>query len=345
MPDPLSATNARLPNELPKTAYAGHILVVRLGAMGDIVHALPAAASLKHGFPGWRVTWVVEPRWAPLLTANPFVDRLVLQDLRPGAGLARFWRELRAARFDFAVDFQGLAKSALVACAARADRIYGFDRSVVREPLAALFYSDRVPTKSLHRVDRNLELAAWAGASTALRSFPLPPGRAEGELPDGAFVLASPLSGWRAKQWPLDYYARLAQRLRREAGLPLVLNGPSAAREALAGVAGAVLHLSSIEGLIDATRRAAAVVGVDSGPLHVAAALGKPGVAIFGPTDPAQTGPYGGSFTVLRSPAAVTSYKRRNEIDPSMRAVTPDAVFEALQAQLARRGRPADCLA
>jgi heptosyltransferase I len=97
--------------------------------------------------------------------------------------------------------------------------------------------------------------------------------------------------------------------------------------------------------LIDATRRAAAVVGVDSGPLHVAAALGKPGVAIFGPTDPAQTGPYGGSFTVLRSPHAVTSYKRRNEIDPSMRAVTPDAVFDALQPQLARRNHPADCLA
>jgi heptosyltransferase-1 len=77
----------------------------------------------------------------------------------------------------------------------------------------------------------------------------------------------------------------------------------------------------------------------------VAAALGRPGVAIFGPTDPAQTGPYGGSITVLRSPHAVTSYKRRNEIDPSMRAVTPDAVFEALQPQLARRTHPADCLA
>jgi heptosyltransferase-1 len=323
----------------------GRLLVVRLGAMGDIVHALPAVASLKHGFPGWQVTWVVEPRWAPLLEANPFVDRVVPLDRRTGAGLARAWRELREQRFDFAVDFQGLVKSALVACAARTERIYGFDRSLVREPLAALFYSDKVAARSAHRVDRNLELAAGAGASIALHSFPLPPGRAEGVLPAGAFVLASPLSGWRAKQWPLDYYARLAERLRREAGVPLVLNGPPGEREALAGVADTMLHLSSIEGLIDATRRAAAVVGVDSGPLHVAAALGRPGVAIFGPTDPAQTGPYGGSITVLRSPHAVTSYKRRNEIDPSMRAVTPDAVFEALQPQLARRTHPADCLA
>jgi heptosyltransferase-1 len=312
--------------------------------MGDIVHTLPAAASLKHSFPGWRVTWVVEPPWAPLLQANPFVDRVVLLDRRAGAGLARFWRELREERFDFAVDFQGLVKSALVACAARTERIFGFDRSVAREPLAALFYSDRAPARAVHRVDRNLQLAAAAGASTALHSFPLPPGRAEGELPAGAFVLTSPQSGWQAKQWPLEYYARLAQRLRRDAGIPLVVNGPPSEREALAGIAGTVLHLSSIEGLIDATRRAAAVLGVDSGPLHVAAAMGKPGVAIFGPTDPAQTGPYGAGFTVLRSPHAVTSYKRRNEIDPSMRAVTPDAVFEALQARLARP-HPADCLA
>jgi heptosyltransferase-1 len=312
--------------------------------MGDIVHALPAAASLKHSFPGRQVTWVVEPRWAPILQDNPFVDRLVLLDRRTGASVARVWRELRDERFDFAVDFQGLVKSALVACVARTERIYGFDRSVVRERLAALFYSDRVPTRSVHRVDRNLELAAAAGASTALHSFPLPPGRAEGELPAGAFVLASPLSGWRSKQWPLDYYARLAERLRAEAGVPLVLNGPPAEHEALAGVPNTVLHLSSIEGLIDATRRAAAVVGVDSGPLHVAAALGRPGVAIFGPTDPAQTGPYGGSFTVLRDRRAVTTYKRGTEIDPSMRAVLADAVFAALQPRLARP-HPADCLA
>jgi heptosyltransferase-1 len=113
----------------------------------------------------------------------------------------------------------------------------------------------------------------------------------------------------------------------------------------LQSVSGPLLHLSSLEGLIDATRRAAAVVGVDSGPLHVAAALGKAGVAIFGPTDPAQTGPYAGSFAVLRSPDAVTSYKRRNQIEPSMRAITPEAVFEALLAQMARRDHPADCLA
>lgn len=321
------------------------ILVVRLGAMGDIIHALPAAASLKHSFPGSQVTWAVEPRWAPLLAGNPFVERALLVDRQSGAGIARAWRELRAEPFDFAVDLQGLIKSALVACMARTERIYGLRAALAREPLAALFYSDKVAARAVHRVDRNLELAAAAGASTALRAFPLPPGRAEGALPAGLFILASPLSGWPAKQWPLEYYGRLAARLMREAGIPLVLNGPPGARETLGRVPDAVPHLSSIEGLIDATRRAAAVVGVDSGPLHLAAALGKPGVAIFGPTDPAQTGPYGGSVAVLRSPGAVTSYKRRNEIDASMRAIAPEAVFDALLPQLARPAHAADCLA
>ena len=325
--------------------YKGaRILVVRLGAMGDIVHALPAVASLKHSFPGSLVTWIVETRWGALLEGNPFVDRVILLDRRTRAGLARAWREVRAERFDFAVDFQGLIKSALVTCAARTERIYGLAPSLAREPVAALFYSDKVMARAPHRVDRNLELAAAAGASTALRSFPLPPGREEGLLPAGVFVLASPLSGWRSKQWPMEFYARLAARLRR-AGIPLVLNGPPSASETLAAVADAVVHLSSIEGLIDVTRRATAVVGGDSGPLHMAAALGKSGVALYGPTDPLQTGPYGGSLQVLRDPGAITSYKRRNEIDPAMRALSPDAVSDALERQLAGRTHPADCLA
>jgi len=93
-------------------------------------------------------------------------------------------------------------------------------------------------------------------------------------------------------------------------------------------------HLSSIAGLIDATRRAAAVVGVDSGPMHLAAALRKPGVAIFGPTDPAVNGPYGGTVDVLRAAGATTSYKRESSIAPSMREITPRQVWSSLQCQL-----------
>jgi heptosyltransferase-1 len=174
-------------------------------------------------------------------------------------------------------------------------------------------------------VDRHLELAAAAGAVQPLRAFPLPAGRAEGNLPAGEFVLASPLAGWGAKQWPLAHFRRLGTLLREELGMPLVLDGPPGS---------GFDHHSSLAGLIHATRRASAVVGVDSGPLHLAAALNRPGVAIFGPTDPARNGPYGTSIRVLRSEGASTSYKRDPGMAACMQAITPERVLACLKAQL-----------
>lgn len=313
------------------------ILIVRLGAMGDIIHTLPAAATLKHSFPGSHLTWAIAPRWAPLLEGNPFVDRLVFIERHSFAALANSYRELRREPFDFGVDFQGLIQSALVATAARADQIYGFHRSQTRESLAALFYSSVTISQSKHIVDRNLDLAHSANASDALRVFPMPVGKPEHALPSGDFVLASPLAGWTSKQWPLEYYSTLARKLRQELDTPLVVNGPQASAELLGRITDAQVHLSGLPGLIDATRRAAAVLGVDSGPLHIAAALGKPGAAVFGPTDPARNGPYGGSIETLRSPRAVTSYKRLAAIDDSMRDIDPDAVFASLKRQLQQR--------
>jgi heptosyltransferase-1 len=322
---------------------SGRILVVRLGAMGDIVHTLPAVASLKHSFPGWRLAWAVEPKWAPLLEDNPFIDDLLWFRRDGPAGWLENWRGLREHRYDFAVDFQGLMKSALVASAARPARLFGYHHSQLRERAAALFYSDKTESRSAHMVDRHLDLAASAGAASAIRAFPLPQGHPEGDLPR-EFVLASPLAGWNAKQWPIDYYRDLAALVRRECGLPLVLNGPPSAWADLAQIKDAVAHSSGIPGLIDATRRAVAVIGVDSGPLHLAAALGKPGVAIFGPTDPARNGPYGDSMRVLRSAGAVTTYKRSTSIDESMTRVSPSEVLETLRAVLGERRRAADCL-
>ena len=320
------------------------ILVVRLGSMGDVIHTLPAVATLKHSFPGSSLTWLIEPKWACLLEGNPFVDAVIVLDRRTLAGIGHAWRQLRLRHFRFAVDFQGLFKSALAASVARADRIYGFHQSQAREPVAALFYSNRVRTESAHVVDRNLELASAAGASAVVRAFPLPEGIPEGKLPEGDFILASPLAGWPAKQWPLEHYSALAGLLRR-LGLPLVLNGPMGAAPLLTGIQGTVVHVSGLPGLIHATRRASAVVGIDSGPLHLAAALAKPGVAVFGPTDPERNGPYCKSFAVLRDPRAVTSYKRTVHADPCMRAIRPETVFEALEEKLAGRSRSADQIA
>jgi heptosyltransferase-1 len=308
-----------------------NILVVRLGAMGDIIHALPGAASLKHSFSDARVTWVVEPKWAPLLEGNGFVDRIIAFQ----KGDPRSWRrtkdELRAEHYDLAVDFQGLLKSALIAHAARAERIAGFGSRVVRERLAGLFYSARIQSAAAHVVDQALDLAAGAGASNLVRIFPLPAGTPEGRLPDVPFALASPLAGWTSKQWPLEYYEKLAALLSRKLGMPLVLNG---APGTVPAVAGTLIHESGLPGLIDATRRAALVIGVDSGPLHLAAALNKAGAAVFGPTDPVRNGPYGGHFEVFRIPGAHTTHRRGTVITASMRAITPEQVFSALESRV-----------
>jgi heptosyltransferase I len=141
-------------------------------------------------------------------------------------------------------------------------------------------------------------------------------------------VLAAPFAGWTAKQWPLAAYARLGELLHARS-IRLVLNIPAAREAQLRGHPVSV-QVSGIPGLIDATRRCMAVVGVDSGPLHLAAALAKRGVAIYGPTDPATNGPYGGTITVLRSPAAVSSYTRRRDIDASMESISPGQVFAEL---------------
>ena len=314
----------------PPRVSSLQILVVRLGSMGDVIAALPAVASLKHSIPHSKITWVIDPKWSLLLDGNPYVDSVLHLDRRTFTGLRHAWRQLRSAKFDFAVDFQGLVKSALVATLARPERIFGFNAAYARESPASWFYSTKVPIRSFHAVERNLDLAAAAGASNILRTFPLPPGEQQGKLPEGDFVLASPLAGWGAKQWPLEHYSKLAERLNHECGMPLVLDAPYPLH-----VQGTQTHVSTLAGLIYGTRRATAVVGLDSCPLHLAAALGKQGVAIYGPTDPARHGPYGGTIAVLRSPEAVTTYRRTSESDASMRDITPDQVFDALVPILA----------
>jgi heptosyltransferase-1 len=267
----------------------------------------------------------------PLLEGNGFVDRIIVFRRDDPVSWKRTKDELRAERYDLAVDFQGLTKSALIAHLARPERIAGFGPGVVRERPAGLFYSNRVESKAVHVVDQALDLAAGAGASNLVRAFPLPQGTREGRLPGGPFALASPLAGWGSKQWPLDYYEKLAGLLSEKLGMPLVLNG---APGSIPEVPGALIHESGIAGLLDATRRASLVIGVDSGPLHLAAALNKSGVAVFGPTDPTRNGPYGGDFQVFRIPGVRTTHRRNAAIDPSMRAITPEQVLEALETKV-----------
>jgi len=310
------------------------ILIIRLGAMGDIIHALPAVASLKCTFPERKLTWVVARRWMPLLQGNPHIDELVPFDRSGIAALFASHHRLGRIRPTVAIDLQGLLQSALAGRFARPETFFGFDRSVAREPLAARLYTHRIHVTGPHRIQRNMQLVEAVGASQVVWDTWLPEGMPEGDLPSTDFVLASPFAGWKSKEWPIARWDTLGKLLEHE-GLPLILNMPVEQARGLAPLKHCRIHSSSLEGLIYATRRATAVIGLDSGPLHLAAALGKPGVALFGPTDPLQTGPFRSSMVVLRAAEVQTTYKRDDAIHQSMNEITVEQVALALQQSLA----------
>jgi heptosyltransferase-1 len=313
------------------------ILIVRLSAMGDILSTLPAVSSLRKSFPEHRIVWTIAPKWLPLLEGNPDIDEIVPFHRNGLPSLLASLACLRAIKPEIAIDFQTLIYTAAIGRLARPRLFYGWDAGFAREFLAGYLYSRRIRYRSEHVVDQNLELAAAAGASETACEFHIPAGSPEGALPMGPFVLANPFAGWAAKEWPLANYAALSQALKAE-GLALVLNVPPQRRREVEALRGVEVHVSTLPGLIDATRRAVVVLGLDSGPLHLAAALRKPGVALYGPTDPVRNGPYGGTVRVIRAAAARTSHKRRKQIDPSMKTITVDQVHDALRAVLNTAG-------
>lgn len=314
----------------------GPILIIRLGAMGDILHALPALHALRLSFPQSPIHWVVASKWGPLLEGNPDLTGLIPLERRGLGNIVDAVRRLRPLRPERAFDFQGLIQSAIVGRASRPRAFFGFSRTAARESLASLFYTHRIQPFSRHVVDRNLDLAQAAGAERT-SSFPwIPPGRREGQLPAGPFVLSNPFAGWTGKQWPIERYDVLA-RLLEPHGLRLVLNVPVERAGEVSGLRHARIYHSSLYGLIDATRRAAAIVGLDSGPLHLAAALQKPGVALFGPTDPGRNGPYGDTIPVIRAENVATTYRRDYTIHPSMAQISADRVVDALLRSMKQR--------
>lgn len=304
------------------------VLIVRLGAMGDIVHALPLLASFRRAWPAAEADWLVDRRHAALLDLVPGLASRIVVDTRVVLG-ERGWaatiRRLRARRYDVVVDAQGLIKSALLARSTGASPIVGFARGHVREAAAAWAYTIAVdPSPARHVVERNLALARAAGVPEPVRLFPLQvptPGIALRDalaaLGDG-FAILNPGAAWPNKRWPPDRFAALATGVHRATGLrALVLWGPG--EEALArGIADASAGAAvaapptSLPDLVAVVARARVLVAGDTGPLHIAAALGTPVVGIFGPTDPARNGPWSpADLSVSRSARCGCVHQRR----------------------------------
>lgn len=354
------------------TAPMNSILVVRLGHLGDVVHALPAVAALRDAFPSARIGWAIEERWTDLLSAagarsastgnpeKPLVDTAHLVSTKAWRGsplssatwseAAENLRAIRTARYDAVVDFQGLWKSGLVARWSAAPVRVGFRRP--RELGVSRLYTRRVAPRRRHVIEQNLELVeTLTGKPSSSVRFPVPRDEAaeawcEQELARRgltAFAILSPGGGWGAKLWPAASYGRLARLLADQASLPSLVNvGPdqNSLGELVESVAGDAAQAigCSVARLVALLRRASLVIGGDTGPAHLAAALGAPVVALFGPTSPERNGPFGLRTVTLRSPRSRTSYSHVERPDPNLVSILPEQVLAEALALLGRSG-------
>jgi lipopolysaccharide heptosyltransferase I len=310
------------------------IAIVRLTSLGDVVHTLPLAAALKRELPDSWILWIVEEHERVLVEQNPAVDQVIvgpsrrwrreawnpLNHPRILREMAALRRQLRALRLDLAIDVQGLPKSSLFTCLTGSGVRIGFGFRSVRDPFAAFFTNRHVtpPTSAAHIVDQNMALLGPLGIAPSPVSFPLPTfGEASrriddflrdgGLQPKDRLVVLLPGTRGRAKQWPAEGYLEVAQRLALVGGVRLALVGSPAERDLLQGIAAPLeraaplLFTGPIDELVELLRRARLVIGNDTGPLHIAAALGRPTIGLFGPTRAERTGPYGPEARSLQS--------------------------------------------
>jgi len=323
-------------------------LVLRLGSLGDIVHTFPAVAGLRETYPSAEIVWLTHPRWELLVRSSGLVSAIWPTDPRQTPSLRKAVRDIRATRWDAAIDYQGLWKSAGLAFFGGIKKRIGFSSATIREFGVPILYTDRVHCVTTHIADQNGELSSRAGARNGVAPFSL-------TIPEEAcrivhdylqaeklerYIVLSPGGGWRSKCWPAERFGQLCQQIRDRLNLRCVVNyGPgeddlaSAVREA-SGVAEPLLYNGALGPLMALLRNAACIVGGDTGPLHLAIALGTPAVALFGPTDPARNGPYRTSDIVLRAPDAVRTHSRVNETHPSMLRIQVAEVFDAVLRRL-----------
>ena len=330
------------------------VLIVRTGAMGDVLHAMPAVAAMRARHPEWVIGWAIEPRWLPLLQSGnemPLVDRVHEVPTRawnqhpfsPATlrSVLHVRRELRSARYDLCVDMQGLLRSAIVGRFARARVFAG--NAHPRESLASRLYSRGIETTAAHVVDRGCELLG-AAIEEPLAAAPVPlPRDAAAEVWCDDLLAASgsgkpiailaPTAGWGAKQWPVERYGLLAVRLAAAGFLPLINAAKEhdsvAAAVTRASGGSAVPVVCGMVQLVALLRRAAIVIAGDTGPLHLAAALGRPVVGLYGPTHPARTGPYGIRSRVIRHQTSTVDHRRHPEPETGLAQITVDEAAEA----------------
>jgi len=302
------------------------LLVLRLSALGDVIHTIPAVVALRERHPGVPLSWVVEAPYQELVELVAGVEAIPVRLKKWGRAPLEFRDDIRRALRTLrgtatSVDFQGLVKSAMLGWLSGAKLRFGFDSRAIREKPALLFTNRKVAVDTAkHVVDQNLELAAAAGAELQPSAVPWErfPADPEGTLADlrGATVLL-PGAGKPNKLWPVERFRELAKQIGPAA---LVVWGPGE-RGLAEAIGGRIAPPTNLRELASVLQHARVVVGADTGPLHLAAALGTTVVGLYGPTDPRRNGPYG----------QVTHCIERYHSTKLMESITVEEVVNALR--------------
>jgi heptosyltransferase-1 len=337
------------------TKTPDRMLIVRLSSLGDLVHALPVIPALRAGLPSLKLDWLVDQRWAPLLNMVEGIDEVISLD-RSFISSLFCVRNLRGRPYACTLDLQGNLRSSMLTWLSGSPRRIGRHRSAARQPDAARFYTEHVIPAGQHIAEMSLSLAEQAGAKKMDRLyFPIRvPSQVVSsiqqklsQLEIADYIVMCPGGGWRSKCWPAERYGILAAEIWMRYRIRTVFNvGPGEralgeiARQA-AGPSKPVLLCPALPELAALLQNALVVIAGDTGPLHLAAALGTRVVGLFGPTSPLRNGPlpYG---TVLQNALPEEhnhyrgNYARGRNYSPAMLSLTVEQVFEAVAREIGR---------
>ncbi len=329
------------------------ILIIKPSSIGDVVHTLPIWNLLRRRYPQAEISWLIAPACSGIVEGLPGLRTLRFERklwgsawYRPSStrALLAFQRRLREEKFDLVLDVQGLFRSGWFARQTGAPMRVGFANA--RE-FAWMFYTHRVPIQTMeqHAIERYLKLLEAIGCPTSPVEFAFPVTDADRSaaagLVDGIgpFAVLCPGANWLTKRWPATRFAELVAPLNQQFGLSCVVAGGPDDRALGDQIPGAtnLCGKTTLMQLVGLMERSSLVITNDSGPMHIAAALNRPLVALFGPTNPVRTGPFGHPDSVVRANIFCTPCYRRNCPRPRcMEDLTIEPVLKCAEAQLAK---------
>lgn len=338
-----------------------NILIVKLSAIGDVIHTLPAANAIRKHYPKAHITWLVEEAAYPLVANHPALDRVLLSErkhwIRNSAfgEIAGFIRQLRDTRYDLVLDFQSLLKSGVLTALARGKRKIGFDKGMEHAECSHIFFNERVPPVSmeLHAMLRYMRLLAPLGIDSDHIEYRLPIQdrdrlRAESLLAEDTFhfplstshlIAINPVAKWETKLWQNEKFAHLADSLTDKHQANIFFTGSPEDRQTVDDIQSQMKHASlNLAGRTNLTELAAlyekadVLISTDTGPMHLGAAVGIPVVALFGPTAPWRTGPFGSGHRIIRSSQACSPcFKRKCPTMACMKEISAEQVLKAVE--------------